>query len=152
MFLTNFSSSVMRVVIFYIISLINKKFNLELSKVQKLFLTGSLILIINPLLIYNVGFLYSFSITLSIFLFKKKINGSYINKLLKISILSFIVSLPITISINYEINLLSILLNLFYVPFVTFLIFPLNILTFFIPYLSPLFESLIRFLIKLILK
>ena len=101
---------------------------------------ASLILLINPFMIFNAGFQYSFSITFSIMLLSNKINGSYLKQIFIISLISFLISLPITINMNYEINLLSIFLNLFYVPFISLVIFPLSILTFIIPFFSNLLK------------
>ena len=46
------------------------------------------------------------------------------------------VSLPITIYINYEVNIISILLNIFLIPIIGSLILPLTILTFIFPTLD----------------
>ncbi len=146
MFITCFSASVMRSVIFYIINNINKRFNFDLNNLSILILTAFIILLFNPFKIYNIGFIYSFIITLAIILNKENLKGNYFGKIFKISLLSFIVSLPITINNNYEINLLSIFLNIFYVPFISLIIFPTILLCFFIPKLSFFVNILINFL------
>ena len=109
MFLTDFSASVMRAIIFYYLKIILDNYKIKLDNKKILFLTAFIILIINPFMIYNVGFQYSFLITYAIMHESKKITGNYFVKILKISLLSFIVSLPITVNMNYEINILSIL-------------------------------------------
>ena len=146
MFLTNFSASIERTVIFFIISKILEFLKISLSNTKKLFLTAFIILIINPKFFYNTGFQYSFLITLGIFLNKDNINGNYINKIFKMSLISFIIGLPITININYEINLLSVILNIFYVPFISFLVFPISIISFIIPFILPIFKLLLSIL------
>ncbi len=145
-FLTNYTSSVLRAVIFYILKCLNNYKNFNLTNLKILFLTAFLILLVNPFSIYDTGFLYSFLITLAILLCSKNINGHYFQKILKISLLSFIVSLPITVNINYEINFLSLLLNLIYVPFVSLIVFPLALLTFFIKPLAIIFKITITIL------
>ena len=69
---------------------------------------------------------------------------NYLNKkysfktCLTISIIAFLISLPITINNNFEINILSIINNLFIVPYISYILYPLSILTFFIPILDNL--------------
>ncbi len=137
-FLTSFSPSVMRATIFFIIHKILVFFNLSISSFKELLLTGILLIIYNPFIIYNAGFQYSFIITGAIMLKSKNITGNYFSKILKISILSIMVSIPITVNMNYEINLFSIFLNVLFAPFVSMIIFPLNILTFMFKFLEPL--------------
>jgi len=146
MFLTGFSASVERVTVFFILSNIFKYYNFHINNIKILILTAFLILLINPFMIYNIGFLYSFLITFTIMLQSKYITGNYFVKILKISFVSFIVSLPITINVNYEINLLCIFLNVLYVPFIAFIMFPLSIITFIIPYLSSIYLFFINVL------
>jgi len=146
MFLTTFSASVQRTTIFYFLKSILEFFDIKIESKKILFLTAFIILLINPFMIYNSGFQYSFLITLAIMLESKYITGSYLKKIFKTSLLSFIVSLPITVNINYEINIISILLNVFYVPFISFVVFPLSILSFVFPFLSIFLSTIIYFL------
>ena len=146
MFLTNFSAPVLRTTIFYFIKNILNFFHIKLDNKKILFLTAFVILLINPFMMYNTGFQYSFLITLSIMLESKHINGNYFVKIFKISLISFIVSLPITIYMNYEINLLSMFLNIFYVPLISLVVFPLSILSFFIYPLSNILKYLVLIL------
>lgn len=143
MFLTSFSASVMRSVIFYLLKNILDKLGINLDNKKILYLTASIILLINPFMIYNTGFLYSFLITYSIMLMSKSITGNYFIKILKISLISFIVSMPININSNYEINLLSIFLNIIFVPLVSLFVFPMALITFIMPMFSGVFKLLI---------
>jgi len=142
-FLTGFSASVQRVTIFYLIKNVLDYLNINIDNKYILLIVLSIILIINPFMIYNVGFLYSFIITYSIMKESKYITGNYFLKIFKISLISFFVSLPITINMNYEINLLSILLNIFYVPFVSLIVFPISVITFILPFIYPILKILI---------
>ena len=54
------------------------------------------------------------------------------------------VSLPITINNFFEINLLGIILNIIFVPFLSSIIFPLSVITFFLPIFNPIFSILIN--------
>ena len=146
MFLTNFSASVQRTTVFYFLSTLLKFLGIKIDNKKTLFLTASIILLINPFILYNVGFQYSFLITFAIMVESKYISGNYFSKIFKISLLSFIVSFPISVNLNYEINLLSIILNIFFVPFISFVVFPLSIISFFIPFLGNILKIIISFL------
>ena len=135
-YLVSFTVGVLRVVIFKTIKSIFNKVNIKINNISVLLLTAVLMLFLNPFYIYNYGFLYSFIISFSMMLFE--IKGSYLISLLKISMISFLFSLPITILLNYQINILAIFNNLFFVPLVTFINFPLSLITFIIPLLEPL--------------
>ena len=143
-YLLSFTVGVLRVVIFKTLKDLLNKLNIKVKNANILLLTGSIMLFFNPFYIYNYGFLYSFIISLSIMLFDVK--GNYFISLLKISIISFLFSLPITVSLNYEINILSIFNNLIFVPIVTFIIFPLSLITFVIPFLEPALNISLSFL------
>ena len=147
-FLTSFSASILRATIFYYLSSLFNYYNIKINNKKLLILTAFLILIFNPFMIYNKGFQYSFLITYAIMSQSKNITGNYFNKILKISLISILVSLPITINLNYEFNILSIFLNLIYVPLISFIIFPLSFLTFLFPFLSEVLKFFILILEK----
>ncbi len=132
-FLTSFSASILRVIIFYILNYVKKLKKLNYSSLHILFLTAFILLIINPFYIFNYGFLYSLIITGGIIYYQDSFHGSYLKQLFLISLISFLFSLPITVSLNYEINLLSILFNLIIVPLVSFIIYPLALFTLIFP-------------------
>ena len=72
----------------------------------------------------------------------KKNRGKIVD-LLEVSWVSFLVSLPISLYHFSYINPFSILYNLFYVPFINVIIFPLSMICFFLPYLSFILEFFI---------
>lgn len=131
-FLTDYQASVLRSVSFFVLSFINKKYLLNIDKVNLFFLSITILMLIFPNLVYDVGFLYSTSISFTLIRFSNLIKGNYIISLIIISTISFLVSLPITINNNYEINIFSIINNIFIVPYISLLLYPLSILTFFI--------------------
>jgi competence protein ComEC len=69
MFLVNYCPSVLRSGIFYIFISINKIFYFNIKNSNLLLFTISIILFINPFIIYNTGFLYSSIITWSLIVF-----------------------------------------------------------------------------------
>ena len=156
MFLANYSSSILRAGIFYILILINKKYKLKISNINLMILLLSICIFIDPFIIYKIGFQYSYLISFTLILFNKMISNikNKITKLFTISFISFIVSLPITINNFYQINILSIFLNIIFVPLISSIIFPLTILSLIIPlnFLQPIihiFENISLFLSKI---
>lgn len=129
MFITDYQASVLRSTILFIMLYLNKRFDFNMTTLQCLYLTIILILLRLPNMIYNIGFLYSSIISFSLIKYSHLIKGNYIMKCLKISLIAFLFSLPITINKNFEVNILSIINNLFFVPLISFIIYPLSLLT-----------------------
>ena len=69
-----------------------------------MYLTVGVILLFEPFYLYNVGFQYSSLISFSLIKYNKLINGNFLTKMIKVSLLSIFVSLPITINSNYEVK------------------------------------------------
>lgn len=154
LFLTNYPESLMRTVLFLTLKYFNKKFSVNYKHENVLVITGCFLLLLNPYLIYSVGFLFSFTISYFIILVSKKIKGNnYLVRLFMISLISFLASVPIMAHAFFKVNLLSTIFNVIMVPIFSFLIFPLGILTFFIHFLDEIFfcfieilESIVNFL------
>lgn len=142
--LTNYQASITRSIIFYIILNLSKLKKLKLSSLDSLSIAISLILLFAPKFINNIGFLYSSTVSFSLLYFKDKFNKNYILNLLYVSFISFLVSLPITVSLNYQVNILSIFINIIFVPLVSFILYPLSLLTFIFPFLIQLFNLFIN--------
>ena len=142
--LTNYQASITRSIIFYIILNLSKLKKLKLSSLDSLSIAISLILLFAPKFINNIGFLYSSTVSFSLLYFKDKFNKNYILNLLYVSFISFLVSLAITVSLNYQVNILSIFINIIFVPLVSFILYPLSLLTFIFPFLIQLFNLFIN--------
>ena len=134
------SPSVLRSLIMYILFSLNKLLNLKTKNIDIMFIVLIIMLIINPYYLYNISFQYSYliSFTLVLFSYKLKYIKSKIKKSLYISFISFLISFPICIYNFYQVNIASILLNLFVIPLVNILIFPLSLISFIIPQISYL--------------
>ena len=143
-FIASFTPSILRAVIFFIISNINKIYKLNIKTKYLLYTTFFILILINPKYIFNTGFILSFTITFFIILFNEnyKIKNKILN-LLIISFISFISSFPIIINMSYEINIIGFLNNLFFIPYVSYLVFPLSILTLIFPFLSNILNIFI---------
>ena len=140
-FLTSFTPSVLRASLMWVASLINDKYNLGLNTRLRLFYIITILLLINPFFIYDIGFRYSFLISYCLtYLIPRK---NYFISLFYTSLVAFLASIPITASNYYSINLLTVIWNLFFVPFVSFILYPICFLSLLIPVLNPLFSKCI---------
>ena len=145
-FFTNKIIGVLRSGLCYIISSILRYYKIKYKYQSIIYMVGIILLLINPYYIINIGFLYSFSISIIISLCLKNINKGYFNRLFKVSLIAFISSLPITIYSNYEINFLAIIFSFIFVSIFHFIIFPMSIIVFIFSFLSPLYYVLISFI------
>jgi len=134
MFLT-FSPSILRAGILFILLFIKKEFKLNINNTNLMIILLGICILFDPFIIYKIGFQYSYIVSFSLIIFNDTINrqNKEIKKLLYISLISFIVSFPITINNFYQVNFLSILLNILFVPFVSIILFPLTLISFIIP-------------------
>ena len=144
--ITNYSSSIYRSLLLFIYIVLNKKLDLRISTVNVLLLVVCTLLIFNPLIIYDMGFLYSVSVSLGLILFNKYMKKNYFVNMFLTSFIAFLFSLPITLYYNYEINLMQIINNVIIVPLVSIIIYPLTILTFIFSFLEPILNVLISIL------
>lgn len=142
-FVTNNAPAVNRAIYFFIINRINKLGNLKLSNIQVLFITAFILLLLDPFTLYDLGFIYSFCISFGIMYYSDKLNGNIFIVTLKVSIIAFLFSLPISSYINYEINISSILINLIFVPWISYIVFPASIITFIFPIFNPILNILL---------
>ena len=134
------SSSLLRSAVMSILYSINYLLKLKIKKIDILLLTLGVSLLINPFIIYDLGYIYSYTITFFLVLSSSTLkNKNKINKIIYISLLSFLVSIPITIYNSFEINIINILLNIILVPIISIIILPLTILT----YIFPILDSIL---------
>ena len=147
LFITNFQASILRATIFFIILTINKQFELKIDTITLLAITCGILLIYNPYYIYNLGFILSFTISFFLIIFSKLINTykNFFSKNLVISLIAFLASTPILINNFFEINLLSPLINLYFIPLMSYIIYPIALLTFIF---KPL-DNILFFLIQI---
>ena len=144
-FIVGFPSSIKRCILFFLINSINKIFKLEISSLKVMLLVVFFLVFNNYKIIYDVGFIYSVVTVIGIILCSDFISCD--NKLLsslRLSLVAFIFSLPISLSSFYEANLLSVIYNIVYVPYVSIIVYPLSLLSFIIPGLVNIFSFFIN--------
>lgn len=139
-FLAGFSPSIIRAIFFFLLVEFNNIFNLKIKSLNILLLIFSIYIFIDPYIIFDLSFLLSFIVTFFIIIYmnlfktKNKIKSTFY-----ISLISFLASLPIIINNFYYVNLFSVINNLFFVPYVTFIIYPLTLITFIFPSIIDLY-------------
>lgn len=144
-FVTGFSSSIKRALVFVICNTINKIFKLNLKTIDVLYISLIFLIGSNKYIIYDVGFLYSAIISFGIIKYSNVVSSS--NKILqalKLSLLTFFFSLPLSLYYYYEVNFLGILNNLYYIPWISLVIYPLCLLTTLFHPLCYILEPLIN--------
>ena len=148
MFITNFTMSVMRGAIFNILLQINKIYYFHIKPRNLLILTLSIIIFLNPLYLHNIGLQFSFLISFFLITYSNLINKQDKNykKLIMTSLISFFASYPITVNNFYEINLLSIVYNLVYVPYISTIVLPFTLISYIFPFLDNFLYILIQML------
>ncbi|MGX7088844.1 ComEC/Rec2 family competence protein [Gemella morbillorum] len=139
MLISGFSPSVLRaggMIMLYII--FRKK---DMTKLEALLTTFILMLFINPLLIFDIGFELSFLITFCLLMSDDFLSGSknIFTSGFKISLVSSLASLPILVMNFYTFSYISIISNIFLVPIFSLVIFPLVLIS----YVVFLFSSTI---------
>ena len=144
--LVGLSPSILRGVLFYLLFSINNIYYFYIKKINLCLLIISIALLINPNYVFNIGFIYSYSISIALIIFSNYLKGNYFISLLKVSLIASLVSLPITLYNFYQINLLSIIYNLFFVPFISIIIFPFTLIVLIIKPLEPIYNLLINLL------
>lgn len=150
MFLTNFIPPMMVASIFFFLLSINKLYYFEISAINIFILSISINLLINPYIIYSIGFLFSSIISFFLILARDILSKykNYIYNLFLVSLIAFLASIPIISNYFFEINIMSPIINIFYVPYVTVILFPTAIITIFIPYIENIFYLLINIIEK----
>ena len=135
------SPSILRGVLFFIVFKYNNLYYFYIKPTNLFILVLSISLLINPKYIFEVSFQYSYLISFTLIYMSEFLTSkNYFISLLKTSIISSIVSLPITLYNFYSINILSIIYNLFFIPLITIVVFPLSLITFLFPQLMPIYN------------
>ena len=130
MLLSGASASVLRagfMIIFYI--LLRRK---NIDKLGSLLFTFLILIMYNPLLIFNIGFQLSFLITFSLLMSESYIKKSKnkFHSALRISVISTLASIPILMYNFYNIVYISVFSNIILVPIFSVVIFPLVIFSY----------------------
>lgn len=133
--------SILRVLISFVLSnLLTNKIN----RFNKYVLNISLVLLINPYYLFKYSFLLSYTVVLGINLIstllpQEKGIKNFIKTNILISSISTLLTIPILASMGVKVNILAILFNLFFIPFVSYYFLPLSFLTIILPFLKTIY-------------
>lgn len=137
--------SVFRVICSYILRIINKKYNYELTSIDIISINILIAILFDYRIIFEYSFILSYLISFGIIIISKILSkesnflASTINSI-KISILSILITLPVIININRDVNFLSIIYNLIYIPFVSYIMLPLSVISIIIPQFETIYS------------
>ncbi|MFD1018823.1 DNA internalization-related competence protein ComEC/Rec2 [Thalassobacillus hwangdonensis] len=143
-FLAGGAPSVLRASSMVVVSLILIKMKLKIQMSDIVSLLFLSLLFIKPLYIYHLGFQFSFLVTFSLIFSFKWLAASTTKffLLLRVSIISQMVILPLQLKHFYEFNPLSIIANLLYVPYFSIVVIPLMFSLLFLLIIYPPLVSL----------
>lgn len=143
--ITGFAPSVLRAALMYYLSVINKKLKLGFSSLDIISFCFILLLLLNPYYMYDHGFVLSFLASFTIILLSPLLSEkkNHFLQLFYISVATNLITFPVTINLNNEINLLSPLSNVVFIDLVEGIILPVSLLVFALPVLARLYEYLV---------
>ena len=144
--ITNFSLTVLRASLMVILREIFKINKLTFTKLDILSIVGIIILMTNPNTLFLLSFELSFLVSFIIIIFTSNI--TFENKIINmyfICLISFLVSLPLIINVNYEFSLLSIILGPFFILFFELLLYPVTLFIFIFPKIANIFNPVFLF-------
>lgn len=142
--------SVWRASILAILLILIRKWKIRLPTISLLSIVFLLLVCIDLYIIYQLGFQFSFFVTYAILLSKRIVihNEWGIFTGLKISLLSMFIILPIQLNAFYQFQPLSVVMNLFVIPYFSFFVLPFLLLILFVsisPTMLHLFSNVFHF-------
>ncbi len=153
--LTGLAPSVNRAVLMLILLLITRRLKLRFFPLDAISLAFIVLVIISPHAIYQPGFQLSFGVSFALVLSASTIINrfqSYLVKLIIVSLVAQLASIPILLNYFYEISLISVVANLLFVPLFSFILLPLVLVTYlsgiFVPFISELLFPLINIVVS----
>ena len=136
-FLTCFAPSITRASLFFFLLGINKTYYFNIKTKNILYLTLVILGLFDYKILFTLGFQLSFIVTYFLVISLGEITGSF-KSLIYSCIISFISSIPINIyNFNY-LNIGSIFINFIFVPYVSYIVYPLSLITIVLPFLSKI--------------
>ena len=144
LFLTGFSASVLRASFLAVFLLANKRFGWGFSAVDALSYLTLALLALNPFSPFHAGYQLSFSVSFAILLSRKRLSGkSPLSQSFCVSLVAFLTSLPVVLSMQYSVNVFTVFTNVLYVWFFVLLFLPGAYILFLFPFLEDAFMVLV---------
>ncbi|CQR46906.1 ComEC family competence protein [Paraliobacillus sp. PM-2] len=150
-FLSGGAPSVWRSCLMGVLGIILLQFRKKVSIIDIVSMVFLLCLVYNKYLIFQLGFQFSFLVTLGLVLSKKGFEHvTKVQLLFRISLISILILLPLQMMHFYYFNPLAILLNVFLIPYFSILVMPflffLLIICFFYPSLTTFLDLIFQWM------
>ncbi|MFW5894813.1 MAG: DNA internalization-related competence protein ComEC/Rec2 [Bacillota bacterium] len=137
-FLTGAPPSVLRASSMAVLLIMVKRLKIPLSAVDILSLICAAVLVLRPYSLYDLGFTLSFMVSFTLLMGSDLLRGRRkIAQAFTVSIMAFLVTVPIVFSIQHQMNLMSVVYNVFLVWVLMVIVLPLVYLTMVVPLISP---------------
>jgi len=143
------SPSVNRAVLMTGIIVLSQKFHRQLSSMDAISISFLITIFYNPYLMYHAGFQLSYAVSFSLILSSSVIlrQKKFFKQLFLGSFVAQISSLPLILYHFFEFSLISLFVNLLFIPLFSFIIIPLSFICYIslliVPLLSPIFIFLL---------
>lgn len=124
--LTSFMIALFRAIFMYFFAHINRGKTKQIPSIYYFLFTLAISLVFWPNIIYDIGFYYTYVLTFFLIASNFKLNN-----LIKVTLFCFIISAPITIYLNYNLNFLSFIFGVLASYVVCYLLYPLCFLAIF---------------------
>lgn len=131
MILTGASPSVIRACFMAIFYFLLKLFKIRNSTLDVISFTFLVLLVMNPYYLFQVGFQLSYAVTFGLLLSYRIVEhfASWLTKLTVVSGIAQLCSLPLLLFHFYEVSLISLPMNMVFVPLYSFVVLPGAIIT-----------------------
>jgi competence protein ComEC len=143
----HFMVSIIRVFLSEVLKRVNQQYRLNLTTIDRFCLNIIIVLIINPNYLFQMGFILSYLISGSLIVSSRLLGRFHKQKFrsgLIMCFISLLVSIPVVAWLSPEVNLLSALFNLVYIPFVSFVLLPLSLVVTFLPIFDGVYLGVVR--------
>ncbi|WP_100372225.1 DNA internalization-related competence protein ComEC/Rec2 [Bacillus sp. FJAT-45037] len=146
--------SVVRAALMTLLVLLFLRFKVPLPPLFSIIIVFLLYLAIQPFILFQLGFQLSFLVSFVLLLSAETINRVYsrwASRLLAVTILAQLASLPLLLSSFYQFSFLTLLLNIIFIPLISFIVLPLSLLSVLLMNVLPLSLNVPILLLQLII-
>jgi len=124
--ITGLNPPVVRATIMVELLIISRLFNWEIAAHKIIAIVFLLMILNNPLIIFNISFQLTFLVTVGLLYARRLlISQNYFLTIMKVTLFATFIALPLTINLNYHFNFLTVFANLILVPLITLVVLPL---------------------------
>ncbi|WP_278253283.1 DNA internalization-related competence protein ComEC/Rec2 [Bacillus sp. SD088] len=127
--ITGANPPVVRAILMMLLLLTSKKWQWPLTPMDTIAISFILFILFNPYIVYQAGFQLSFVVSMGLVIMANSLpkETSFLKTLFETSLTSMLVSLPILMWHFYEFSLVSLVANIFFVPFYSLVVLPSSI-------------------------